>query len=140
MQPNDKRHKGSIDYMPFSYGRRKCPSEEYALLVARYFLVRFCQTFESIEPGENEPYKATTRVGTTIRNGLWLKIHRNKTDIQSSADEDDENRSYDDSDWNQPTPSEISSEDLGDTMSGDEHAGMAQRGEDDIEDSIVVAV
>lgn len=64
--------------MPFSFGHRKCPGEEYALLVAKYFLVRFLQTFPLILPGDGLPYQATTRVGTTIRNGLRLRIYRSK--------------------------------------------------------------
>lgn len=79
-----------VEYMPFSFGSRKCPGEKYALLVAKYFLVRLYQTFPLILPGDNRPYKATTRVGTTIRNGLWLKFHRERTELGSSISAADE--------------------------------------------------
>lgn len=80
MPLTDPRRKGSLDYMPFSFGKRKCPGETYALLVTKYLLVRICQTFHTILPGENGPYQATTRVGTTIRNGLWLRVRRTRPD------------------------------------------------------------
>lgn len=75
MDKNDPRQKGDLNYMPFSYGRRQCPGKDYALLMTRYFLIRFCQTFKSIRSHDTDDYKSVTRLGTTIRNGLWLSIY-----------------------------------------------------------------
>lgn len=65
---------GGDYFKPFSSGARACPGKNWALLTARYFLVRFCQTFHTIKPEDPEEYRCTIRLGTSIRSGLKVRL------------------------------------------------------------------
>lgn len=85
--------RANLNYMPFSYGERICPSQALALLFSKFFIVRFYHKFSEVLPVHNGPYKANECCGTTIRNGLWLTLQRNQVD-ESNYDADSGSNVY----------------------------------------------
>lgn len=83
----------NLNYMPFSYSERKCPSDSYVLLVSKLFIVNFNLRFSEVLPVHNGPYKANECGGLTIRNGLWLRLRR-KTVDESKDDGESVSSSY----------------------------------------------
>lgn len=66
--------RGNINNILFSYGKRACPGQSFALLVAKYFIVRLYQQLSKVSlvpTGSNEEEMGW---GGTIRNALWLRL------------------------------------------------------------------
>jgi cytochrome P450 len=45
------------EYLPFNGGPRICIGQQFALLEASYATIRLMQRFQTVEPGDDRPWK-----------------------------------------------------------------------------------
>jgi cytochrome P450 len=61
-------------FVPFGGGPRICPANVMVATEAAYFLVRFCQRFETLESRDDEPYRPVLRAVVSNANGVKIAV------------------------------------------------------------------
>lgn len=64
------------NYVPFNGGPRICVGQQYALTEASYLVVRFVQTFATVESRDPEPWSIGKRLLTCPMNGTIVSLSR----------------------------------------------------------------